>query len=320
MRFLTGIQPSGIAHLGNLFGSMLPIVNQSKKGDTIIMVVDLHSLTTLHNREELKHNRKQLTLDLLALGFDTEKSILFEQSTVPAHPYAAWILNTITPMGMLERATSYKDKVAKGLEANAGLFTYPVLQTADILLYQADVVPVGKDQKQHLEIARDIAQKFNNTFGETFTVPDAQISEELGVIPGIDGQKMSKSYRNTIEIFASEQQLKKQIMQIETDSKDIDQPKKVDGSTICALYKLFATDAEYADFTSRFAAGGMGYGHAKTELFELANAFLAPLREARAEWEAQPEKVAQIMADGTARAAAIANTTLEDMKAKAGLG
>ena len=320
MRALTGIQPSGTAHIGNLFGAMLPVIELSKKHeDTIVFLADLHALTTVHDTEKLKEDSIKLAADILALGLDPEKTIFFRQSRVSAHAELAWVLSTIAPMGLLERAHSYKDKVAKGIDASVGLFTYPVLMAADILLYKPDAVPVGKDQKQHLEIARDLAQKFNHIFGETFPLPEPIISEETAVIPGIDGQKMSKSYGNTINIFGTEKQLKKQIMSIVTDSTPVEDPKKPEGNTIYELYKLFANAEEVAQLAADFRAGGMGYGEAKKRLFEKANAFLSPFREKREALLKNSKKLEEILENGAKKANAMAEKTLEEVYKKVGL-
>jgi tryptophanyl-tRNA synthetase len=320
MRALTGIQPSGTAHLGNLFGAMLPAIQLSRQNDQcIIFLADLHALTTVHDPKKLSDSVLDLAIDLLALGLDPEKTIFFRQSDVPAHTELAWILSTLAPMGLLQRAHSFKDKTAKGIEPTVGLFTYPVLMAADILLYDPDVVPVGKDQKQHLEIARDLAEKFNHHFGETFVLPEPQISEQTAVVPGVDGQKMSKSYGNTIEIFADEKVLKKQIMSIVTDSTDVDEPKEPEGNTIYEIYKLFASEDDCRDLADRFRAGGMGYGHAKKELLEKANSYLQPLREKREQMAADTDFVADILKEGAQKAKDIADQKLEVVKERIGL-
>ncbi len=320
MRALTGIQPSGITHLGNLFGAMLPIVDLCKANPgSVCMLVNLHALTTVHDAKQLSQNTFDLAVDMLALGIDPKETIFFRQADVPQHTELTWILSTLTPMGLLQRAHSFKDKTAKGIEASVGLFIYPVLMACDILLYDADVVPVGKDQKQHLEIARDLAEKFNHTFGETFVLPEPQISEATAVVPGVDGEKMSKSYGNTIEIFADEKTLKKQIMGIVTDSTPVEEPKEPKGNTIYQLYCLFADDAEKAEFAARFRAGGMGYGDAKKILFEKANAFLSPLRDKREQILAKPDFVEDVLIEGAKKACSIAGKKMEEVKAKVGV-
>lgn len=320
MRALTGIQPSGITHWGNLFGSMIPITKLCNEySGSFFMIADLHALTTMTDPKKLKKESFELALDLLALGVDPEKTIFFRQSDVPQHGELAWILSTITPMGLMERAHSYKDKVAQGLDANVGLFTYPILMASDILLYDIDLVPVGKDQKQHLEIARDLAQKFNHHFGDTFLLPEPKIAEEVAVVPGIDGQKMSKSYGNTIEIFAEEKQLRKQIMRIETDSKTVEEKKDPEGNTIFELYKLFTQKKEQEAMAAQFRAGNFGYGEAKQILFEAANTFLTPLREKRKIIAEDPKHIRKILEEGGEKARIRAKRKMEKVQKKVGL-
>jgi len=320
MRAFTGVQPSGTAHLGNLFGAMLPVIELSKKHpDSLVFLADLHALTTVHDAQKLRDDTIKLAADILSLGLDPEKTIFFRQSSVPAHAELAWILSTVAPMGLLERAHSFKDKIAKGIDASVGLFTYPVLMTADILLYKANLVPVGKDQKQHLEISRDLAQKFNHVFGETFPLPEPIISEDTAVIPGIDGEKMSKSYGNTIDIFGNEKHLKKQIMGIMTDSTPVEDPKEPEGNTIFQLYSLFANSKEIENMADAFRAGGMGYGDAKKMLFEKANTFLTPFREKREQLLEHPKKIEEILERGAEKASSIAEKTLDEVYEKVGL-
>lgn len=320
MHALTGVQPSGTAHIGNLFGAMLPVIKLSQKyPNSFVFLADLHALTTVHNAKKLKEDSLKLAADILALGLNPETTLFFRQSRVSAHAELAWVLSTIAPMGLLERAHSYKDKVAKGIDASVGLFTYPILMAADILLYKPNFVPVGKDQKQHLEIARDLAQKFNHIFGETFILPEPIISEETAVIPGIDGQKMSKSYGNTIDIFGTEKQLKKQIMSIVTDSAEVEEKKEPEGNTIYELYKLFATKEERVQMAADFRAGGMGYGNAKKRLFEKANSFLSPFREKREELLKNPKKIEDILEKGAEKAEVRAQRMLEKVYKKVGL-
>ena len=320
MRALTGIQPSGTAHLGNLFGAMQPIVDLCDRYEnSVCFLANLHALTTVQDAQRLDRYTFDIAVDLLTLGIDPDKTIFFRQSDVPEHCELTWILSTLAPMGLLQRAHSFKDKTAKGFEPSVGLFTYPVLMACDILLYDADVVPVGKDQKQHLEITRDLAEKFNHTFGETFALPEPQISEETAAVPGTDGQKMSKSYGNTIEIFAEEKALKKQIMGIVTDSTPVDEPKQPEGNTIYQLYCLFADEAEQSALAEKFRAGGMGYGDAKKVLFEKANAYLAPLREKRAALAAKPDFVEDVLSEGARKARLIAGKKMEEVKRKVGV-
>src|SRR5881398_96596 len=260
MRILSGIQPSGVLHIGNYFGMMRPAIELQKEGETFYFVADYHALTSLHDAQALRENSRRVALDFLACGLDPERSALFRQSDVPQVAELAWILSTVTPMGLLERAHSYKDKTARGMAASAGLFTYPVLMAADILIYDSDVVPVGKDQKQHIEITRDIAVKTNETFGEIFKLPEPRIQAATETVPGLDGQKMSKSYGNTIDIFGDEKEMRKRVMSIVTDSAAVDAPKDPAQSTIFKLYSLLASKDEIADMRERFLKGGAGYG------------------------------------------------------------
>ncbi|HEU4456793.1 MAG TPA: tryptophan--tRNA ligase, partial [Longimicrobium sp.] len=244
-RILTGLQPSGTLHVGNYFGAIRPMVELQKEGEVFLFLADLHALTSTQNAEELRRYTREAAVDLLACGIDPERTPFWRQSDVALHAELMWILSTVTPMGLMERMVAYKEKVQKGIAANVGLFTYPILQAADILLYDADLVPVGKDQKQHLEATRDIAIKINEAYGAgTLKLPDALIGEDVAVVPGVDGQKMSKSYGNTIDIFPEEKALRKRIMSIVTDSTPLEAPKDPEGSTIVELYKLFASPAE----------------------------------------------------------------------------
>src|SRR5450755_4334936 len=240
MRILSGIQPSGALHLGNYFGMMRPAIELQEKGEAFYFIADYHSMTSLFDADERRKNTLDVALDFLACGLDPKKSVFFKQSDVPEVTELSWLLSTVTPMGLLERAHSYKDKVAKGISPSHGLFAYPVLMAADILIYDSDIVPVGKDQKQHIEIARDLAVKMNETFGEIFKLPEPSILPEVETIPGVDGQKMSKSYGNTVELFLDEKALRKRIMGIVTDSTPVESPKDPRGSSILDLYRLFA--------------------------------------------------------------------------------
>jgi tryptophanyl-tRNA synthetase len=242
-RILTGIQPSGILHIGNYFGAIRPIIEMQDRGEVFVFLADLHALTSLQDPPRLREYSRSAAIDLLACGLDPERTIFWRQSDIPEHSELMWVLSTVTPTGLLERAHAYKDKIARGQSANAGLFIYPVLQAADILLYDADLVPVGKDQKQHLEITRDIAVKINEAFGPVFKLPEPDIPQDVAVIPGLDGQKMSKSYGNTLDIFMDEKALRKRVMSIVTDSTPLEDPKDPDGSYIVELYRLFAPAA-----------------------------------------------------------------------------
>ncbi|MEK7590925.1 MAG: tryptophan--tRNA ligase [Patescibacteria group bacterium] len=319
MRVLSGIQPSGQLHLGNYFGSIKPNIERQGKADmNFYFVVDLHALTTVHDADELRRNRREAVLDLLACGFDPAKAILFYQSDVPAHAELLWILSTVSPMGLLERAVSYKEKVEKGISASVGLFTYPVLMAADILLYNADTVPVGKDQKQHVEIARDIAVKFNAAYGETFTLPEPLIGKEVSVVPGTDGQKMSKSYGNTIPIFGEESVIKKAIMGIKTDSKGATDPKDPENCIIYQIHRLFLSAAEAKKLADEYK-NGLSYGDAKKRLFETYLEYFGPMRKKRAELQAKSGAVDDILREGARKASEEASKTMEKVRKAVGL-
>lgn len=319
MRILTGIQPSGTPHIGNYFGAMRQIINIQDKGETFIFLADYHSLTTAPSPAQLRKNVLELAIDYLSCGVDPDKAILFRQSDVPQVCELTWILNNVTPVGLLERAHSYKDKVAKGVAPNNGLFSYPVLMASDILIYQSNLVPVGKDQKQHLEITRDIAIKFNNQYGEVFTIPQELIPEEIAVIPGTDGQKMSKSYNNIIPIFGKEKEIRKAIMNVVTDCKGLEEPKDPDKCNVFALYKLVATPAELEKMRELYLAGGYGYGHAKMALFDKLWAYFEPMRQRRAELEQNLDYVWSILARGAERAAREAEKTMKIVRSAVGL-
>lgn len=319
MRVLSGIQPSGQLHLGNYFGSIRPNLEMVGKADeNVFFIADLHALTTVQNGEELKKLRKDILLDYLACGFDPDKAILFYQSDVPAHTELMWILATLTPMGLLERAVSYKDKVQKGISASAGLFSYPVLMAADILLYNADIVPIGQDQKQHVEMARDLAIKFNNTFGDTLTVPEPKIAKEVAVVPGTDGQKMSKSYGNTIPLFGEEAAVKKAVMGIVTDSKGMNDPKDPDTSPIFQIHSLFLSDTDKKSLADEYK-NGLPYGEAKKKLLASVTEHVAPMRAKREELAKDPKKLLEIAQAGGAKASVIANETLAKVYTAVGL-
>lgn len=319
MRVLSGIQPSGQLHLGNYFGSIRPNVEMIGKADqNVFFIADLHALTTVQDPKALKKMREDVLLDYLACGFDPETAIMFFQSDVPQHTELMWVLSTITPMGLLERAVSYKDKVQKGIAASAGLFTYPVLMAADILLYGADVVPVGKDQKQHVEIARDIAIKFNNTFGDTLVVPEPKIREDVAVVPGIDGQKMSKSYNNTIPLFGDEKVIKKAVMGIVTDSTGPTEPKNPDTCTPFQIHKLFLDAKAQKDLAAEYKAG-ISYGDAKKKLLDAIMDHTAPMRAKREELAKDKGYLLAVQQEGAAKARAIASKTLESVYSAVGL-
>jgi len=318
-RILTGIQPSGTLHVGNYFGAMRPILDLQEQGQVFVFLADLHALTSLQNPDALRASARDATLDLLACGLDPERTIHWRQSDIPEHSELMWILTTVTPMGLMERMVAYKDKVANGIPASVGLFTYPILQAADILLYDADLVPVGKDQKQHLEATRDIAVKVNETYGPTFKLPEAQISESVATVPGLDGRKMSKSYGNTIDIFMDEKALRKRVMSIVTDSTPLEAPKDPAGSNVVALYRLFATPEQVAQMEADHRAGGIGYGDFKKRLFEAIWEYFAPMRARRAELVARPDYVDDVLREGARRAREVAVETMERVRTTVGL-
>jgi len=318
-RILTGIQPSGAFHIGNYFGAMKPLISMQDRGQVFALIVDLHALTTVRDAAALRDYTRRAAIDFLACGLDPERSVFFRQSDVPAHTQLLWILSVVTPMGLLERAHAYKDKIARGLGANAGLFTYPVLQAADILLYDADVVPVGKDQKQHLEIARDIAVKMNEAYGEVLKLPEPEIAEDVATVPGLDGQKMSKSYGNTIELFMEEKPLRKRVMSIVTDSTPLEAPKDPDTSSIVDLYRLVASPADVERMQADFRAGGIGYGEFKQRLFEAIRDYFAPFRERRDELLSDPDQVDRILREGAEKAREVAGATYARVERAVGL-
>lgn len=312
---LTGIKPTGIPHLGNYIGALKPLIEQSKDHKTYIFIADLHALNTIKDPKIIKQHTYEIAALMIALGLDLNNAVLFRQSDITEVYQLATMLMNVTPKGLMNRAHSYKAAVDKNIEANQdedaginmGLYTYPILMTADILLYETDVVPVGADQKQHVEFARDIAEYFNRTYGKTFKLPEPVIGEDTGLVPGLDGRKMSKSYDNTIPLFATESELKKKIMRIITDSKLPEEPKDPDESTIFQLYKNFANQQEIEELREKFLSGGMGYGTAKTILFEKINSVLS---KPRAEYErllANPSEIDAILEDGANRARTVAS-------------
>ncbi len=319
MRVLSGIQPSGTLHIGNYFAMMQPMIRHQQEHDLFCFIVNYHALTTVTDAAKLREGTMNACLDFLALGLDPDKSTFYVQGDVPEVCELTWILNNHAPVARLELAHSYKDKLAKGFTPHNGLFSYPVLMAADILLYQAHVVPVGKDQKQHLEITRDIAMRFNNTYGETFVVPEARIDEDTATVPGIDGQKMSKSYGNTLDIFAEEKPLRKRIMSVVTDSTPVEEPKDPDKCNVYALISLFMTKDEREELAGRYRAGGMGYAQVKKELFERMWEYFKPYREKRAQLAADRGFVCEIMKKGAAKARGVAAVTLADVRHRVGL-
>jgi len=319
-RIITGLQPSGTLHVGNYFGAIRPMVELQDQGEVFLFVADLHALTSSQDAAELRAYIREAAIDLLACGIDPSRTLFWRQSDVALHAELMWILSTVTPMGLMQRAVAYKEKVEKGIAANVGLFTYPILQAADIVLYDGDLVPVGKDQKQHLEMARDIATKINEAYGEgTLNLPDALISEEVAVVPGLDGQKMSKSYGNAIDLFGDEQATRKRVMQIVTDSTPLEAPKDPAGSNVVALYKLFASKEEGQRMEDEHRAGGVGYGTFKQRLFEAMWEHFAPRRAPRAELLARPGYVDDVLADGARRAREIGGATMARVRKAIGL-
>jgi tryptophanyl-tRNA synthetase len=317
-RILSGVQPSGKLHLGNYFGAVKQHIALQDEAECFYFIADYHALTTIQDPEKLRDHTRDVALDYLALGLDPDKAIFFRQSDVPETTELAWILGTVTNMGLLERAVSYKEKIDKGIDATVGLFTYPVLMAADILIYRSHQVPVGKDQVQHLEMTQDIAGRFNRAYREVFPIPNYRLDKESKVI-GIDGQKMSKSYGNTIDIFAEGKALKKIVMSIVTDSSTVADPKDPDKCNVFALYSLFANDEEKTALASRYRAGGMGYGEAKTELLGKIDAYFDPARERRKELAQKPDYVEQVLMDGAHRARAEAQQTMHLVREAVGM-
>ncbi len=318
-RVLSGIQPSGTLHIANYFAMMKPMIRFQEEHDLFCFIVNYHALTSVNDGNELRNNTMEAALDFLALGLDPEKSYFWVQSDIPEVTELTWILSCNTSLGLLERSHSYKDKVAKGIVPNAGLYTYPVLMAADILLYNAEIIPVGKDQKQHIEITRDIAERFNNQFGNIFVLPEPLISDDIAVIPGIDGQKMSKSYNNTINIFEDEKTLKKKIMKIVTDSTPVEDPKDPEKCNIFALYKLFADNDKIEILRDKYIKGGTGYGEVKKELFELILEYFKPYKNRREELKNDIGEVYNILKKGAQKTREVAVETLDQVKKAVGI-
>jgi len=320
MRTLTGLQPSGTLHVGNYFGAMQPAVQLQEEGEAFYFIADYHAMTTTHNPEELRGNVRGVALDFLACGLDPEKAVFWKQSDIPEVCELAWILSTVCPMGLLQRCHSYKDKVSQGVVASHALFAYPVLMAADILLFDSDRVPVGEDQKQHLEVTRDLVIKINESYGEdTLVLPEAVIPDAVAKVPGLDGQKMSKSYNNTLPIFGEEKALRKKVMRIVTDSAALEDPKPVEGSVILDLYKLFATADDYDEMVSDHKAGGTGYGDFKKRLWESYWTYFAPMRERRQELLEDSGYVDRVLAEGAERAREKARVVLNRVRRAVGL-
>src|SRR6266508_2622618 len=319
MRILSGIQPSGMLHIGNYFGMMRPAIALQAGGEAFYFIADYHALTSVRDPKTLRENSRLVALDFLACGLDPERAALFRQSDVPQVTELAWILSTVAPMGLLERAHSYKDKLARGMAATVGLFDYPVLMAADILIYDSDIVPVGKDQKQHIEITRDLAVKRTETYGQIFKLPEPRIQAATEVVPGIDGQKMSKSYGNNIDIFGDEKETRKRVMSIVTDSTPVEAPKDSSRSTIFKLYSLVASQNEVAEMRERFQKGGAGYGDFKKQLFEKLWDYFAPMRKRREEILADKTYVDNVLARGAKRANEVADVVMKRVRAAVGL-
>ncbi len=320
-RVLSGIQPSGKLHLGNFFGAIRQYLELQEVGsDVFYFVANYHALTSVQDRDAMRAYTLEVATDLLALGLDPDRVTLFLQSDVPEVCELTWLLSTVTPMSLLEKCHSYKDKLAKGIAANHGLFAYPVLMASDILIYDSEVVPVGQDQKQHLEVTRDIAARFHQAYGqEVFTLPDPYIVESTAVVPGVDGQKMSKSYDNTIELFAPDKALKKRINRIVTDSTPVEEPKDPETCNVFALLRLFLDETTTGAWRERYRAGGMGYGEAKKALFEAVLDALGPARERRRDLEAHPERVREVLGAGAQRARTKAREVLDRARDAAGI-
>ena len=320
MRILTGLQPSGKLHVGNYFGAMEPAVRLQDHGEAFYFIADYHAMTSSHDPAALRSNVRELAIDFLACGLDPRRAVFFRQSTVPEVNELAWILSTVCPMGLLNKCHSYKDKTAQGVAPNHALFAYPVLMAADILLYDSNQVPVGKDQKQHLEVTRDLAIKLNDTYSEgTVVVPEPIIREDTAVVPGLDGRKMSKSYGNTLPLFGEEKELRKRIMRIPTDSTPVEEPKPVENSTVLALHKLFASASDHQAMIDDHLRGGVGYGDFKKRLADAYWDHFAPMRERRAAIVADVGYVDEVLAQGAERARNEAAKVLDRVRRAVGL-
>ncbi|MEQ9310420.1 MAG: tryptophan--tRNA ligase [Balneolaceae bacterium] len=317
---LSGIQPSGTLHIGNYFGAIRQHIEMQDQGDSFYFLANFHSLTSVRDGKQLLRNTINITLDYLALGFDPEKSTFFAQSDVPQVTELSWILAALTPVSMMEKGVSYKDKVAAGLSPNVGLFTYPILQAADILIYHSDIVPVGEDQKQNIEICRDLAGKFNRAYeGDYLVIPEEYIVKSVAVVPGTDGRKMSKSYNNTIPMFEEGKPLKKILMSIETDSKALEDPKDPESDNVFALIKLFANKEKQDEIANKYRAGGYGYGHAKLELMDLLQDFFAEAREKRKTLEKDLDYVKDVLTEGGKKARQRAETVMQPIREVTGI-
>ncbi len=316
---VSGIKPTGRLHIGNYFGAIKQFIDLSNSHESFVFIADLHALTSLYNAEEMRKNILDIAASYVALGLDPKKTTIFVQSAVPAHTELAWIFNCITTMPYLMRAHAFKDAEAKNKEINAGVFGYPLLMAADILLYDADVVPVGHDQKQHVEITRDTAQKFNHTFSDVFKLPEPLILEEVGVVPGTDGQKMSKSYNNTIGIFDTDAEIKTAVMKIPTDSKGVTEPKDPDTCKVFALHTLFADKDELADLREKYIGGKIGYKESKELLAEHISRFVTPFRKRKAEVESDPESIVEFLKAGAEHAQTVSEKKMAAVKEAIGI-
>lgn len=318
-RILSGIQPSGSLHLGNYFGMMKRMIEYQDQGDLFCFLVNYHALTTVSDSNKLRKETLSAAMDFLALGIKPEKSYFWVQSDIPEVTELAWILSNVTPFGLLERCHSYKDKINKGIFANHGLFAYPVLMTADILIFQSNIVPVGKDQKQHVEIARDIAIKFNNAYSDIFVIPEEEIQKNIATVIGLDGQKMAKSYNNTIEIFAEEKVLKQKVMSIVTDSTPVNQPKNPETCNLFAIYKLFANEDQIKELDNRYRNKPLKYSDVKKDLFEIIWEYFSEARQERKKYEDSPGDVINILKKGAEKARGIACSTMQQVREVVGL-
>lgn len=320
MRVLSGIQPSGALHIGNYFGAIKQYIELQHQHEGLYFVANYHALTSLHDPAALRAATLEVAVSFLALGLDPNVATIFVQSDVPEVTELTWLLACVTPVGLLERCHAYKDKISQGLSAEHGLFTYPVLMAADILIYDSHLVPVGQDQKQHVEVTRDLAERFNSRYNrEVFVLPQPLILDEVAVVPGLDGRKMSKSYGNTIEIFDEPAVLKKKIMSLKTDSTPVEAPKDPETSNVYQLYRLFAPEPEQSEMRQHFSQGGVGYGELKKRTVELAGDYFAAAREKRQELLAHPEQVREILAAGAVRARALARPTLDRARDACGM-
>lgn len=320
MRVLSGIQPTGKLHIGNYFGAMRQHLQLQAENEGFYFIADYHALTTNPEPRQFNEHTLDVAKDYLALGLDPEKTVFWRQSDVPEVTELAWVLSCVTPMGLLQRCTSFKDKIEQGLSPVHGLFAYPVLQAADILMFDSNLVPVGADQKQHIEVTRDIAIKFNNIYGEIFVLPEEHILKSVAVVPGIDGRKMSKSYDNTIEIFEPENKIKKKVMRIVTDSTPVEDPKDPERCNAFALLKLVADESELAEWEQKYRQGGTGYGTVKKRLVELLHDYFSPFRQKREELDNNLDYVEKVLCNGAQRARAVASRTMKRVRDAIGLG